>query len=503
MKTLRSFQKLTEGITPLAARLPSDDFQVSGLSSDSEQVKPGDIFICLSGSHADRHDHIEEAVKNGASVIVCERVTDYLTENSAVSFFRTESTRRAAAFLWHNFCGRPGDRLTSVAVTGTNGKTTTAHRLCHYLRASGKRVGLVGTTGCFDADGKPFRLPSYASSMTTPPPEVLYPMLAEMVGGGCEYLVIEASSHALDQKRLDPLTFALGIFTNLSPEHLDYHASMEDYFEAKAHLFTLSDSALVNGEDSYGRRLLASLGKNAASYGIGRADYDFSAMMPKRLHDGSTRFEFLENNSITRMRCPLTGRYLLSDDLAALSAARLFGISVEELKKAQETAPAVPGRLEKLSLPGNCDFSVFIDYAHTPDALEKALKVLLTQKRNDARLIVVFGCGGDRDRTKRPVMGRIASGLADLSVITKDNCRSEKPCTIMDQIKAGIHPGADVRVIEDRAEAIRWVIGHHKPGDIILLAGKGHETYEIDRTGKHPFSEREIVGEAVKNLLAQ
>ncbi|MBQ8509171.1 MAG: UDP-N-acetylmuramoyl-L-alanyl-D-glutamate--2,6-diaminopimelate ligase [Clostridia bacterium] len=498
--------ELLTGVTVIGTNLPSTDIEIGRLCTNSLEVTEGDAFLCIRGGSHDGHDFICTAVERGAALIVCERVTPYLAGNPGVRYIQTPNTRLACSQMWNALCGCPGERMILVAVTGTNGKTSTTYFLREIFKAAGYKTGVIGTVRCMVGDRVDILSDSPESgvnAMTTPAPDKLYTELAKMADEGVEIVFMEASSHSLTQYRLDPLHFDLGIFTNLTPEHLDYHRSMEEYYQAKKRLFSLCDAALLNIDDASGRRLNRELSetgmKPVTLSALSNADY--MAKNPQCGDIGGIRFELLERGGLRRISCPVPGSFTVYNTLTAASAARMFGIKPDVIASALEACPQIPGRMERMPLPEGCDFEIFIDYAHTPDALENVLRTLSALKKPDGRLVVLFGCGGDRDRSKRPVMGRIATGLADYTIITGDNSRNENPRAIIYDILHGVVEGSNYKVIERRETAIRTAIRDHRPGDLILLAGKGHEDYEIDEKGKHPFSEKAIIAEALTELL--
>ena len=531
------------------------------LRSDSFKVRPGDTFICLVGQKYDGHDFICVAHERGAGVIICEHTTEYLKSHPEIKYLIVKNTRIAEANMWNELCARPGDRLLAIAVTGTNGKTSVTYFLREIFKAAGYKTGIVGTVKCMVGDTPEViseSAESNVNSMTTPPPERLYPELAHMANEGVEIVFIEASSHSLSQHRLDPLHFILGIFTNLSPEHLDYHGTMEEYYNAKRRLLGLCGAAVINADDQWFGRMATSCpiphvtfsvlsdtdgndgdimssvvktysnDSNEPSGGIvgdtggntlfnttstnnhssGKADdittasgiaADYTAISPRVTRDGGIMYDLLESGRLYRVSCPIPGGFTVSNTLATIAAARLFKIAPETIVSALKSCPQIPGRMERLRLDG-LGFDVYIDYAHTPDALERTLRTLRELKRPGGRLRLLFGCGGDRDKSKRPVMGKIATSLADFTVITSDNSRGENPRAIICDIMRGVDRGAEYKVIERREDAIRYIIEHSEADDIILLAGKGHEDYEIDADGKHPFSERDIVYDTARSM---
>ncbi len=474
------------------------------LRTDSLKCEVGDTFLCLGGGRFDGHDFISTAVEHGAALIICERVTDHLRAHPEIKWVQVENTRIACAHMWNELCGRPSERMLFVAVTGTNGKTSTTWFLREIFKKAGYVTGVIGTVRCMIGDREAVLTDSPESqvnAMTTPAPEGLYTMLAEMANAGVEIVFMEVSSHSLMQHRTDPIHFTAGIFTGLSAEHLDYHGTMEAYFRAKRRLFDQCGAAVINGDDAYADRLEAELDIPSVRYSIAGKTADYSARLLVCDKVGKISYELCEKNLQQSITCPVTGHFMAANTLAAAATARLFCISQETIAAALETCPQIAGRMEKLPLPEGCDFEVFIDYAHTPDALENVLRTLLAVKAQRERLVVLFGCGGDRDSSKRPIMGRIATTLAELTILTADNSRTENPRAILCDILRGTIRGADVKVIEQREKAIRWAIETHRAGDVILLAGKGHEDYEIDAAGKHPFSERTIATEEAKRTL--
>ncbi len=486
--------------------LESLEIGCGALRTNSLTCKEGDTFICIKGGKLDGHDFICTAVEHGARLIICERVTAYLEAHPEIAYVTVENTRLACSHMWNELCGRPADRLILVAVTGTNGKTSTTYFLREIFKAAGYVTGVIGTVRCMVGDRVRILTDSpesHVNSMTTPAPERLYSMLAEMADEGVEIVFMEASSHSLTQYRLDPLKFTVGIFTGLTAEHLDYHGTMEEYYHAKRRLFELCGAAVLNADDDYADRMAREITIPSVTYSISgkTADYIAENVQAERL-DGLS-YDFREKSARGAITCKVTGGFMAANTLAAISCARLFGISTDVIAKGLASCPQISGRMEHLLLPDGCDFDVFIDYAHTPDALENVLKTLLKLKSPNGRLVAVFGCGGDRDPTKRPIMGRIATSLAGLTFFTSDTSRSENTRAIICDILRGTASDADCKVIERREQAIRYAIRNHRSGDIILLAGKGHEDYEIDADGKHPFSEKAIVDEVILQIYGK
>lgn len=479
------------------------DREITGIASDSRRVRAGELFVCIRGLHADGHAHIREAVAAGAVAVMTERGGEIPPPD--VPHIVVPSTRTALARLYHAWYGFPGEHLQLIAVTGTNGKTSVSFMLRAIWEASMVRCGLIGTVHC-TSGGR--LLDSSATdalaNMTTPDPEQLYRLLAEMVRDGVETVILEATSHALALGKLDALHFDAAVFTNLTPEHLDFHGDMERYFEAKAKLFRMCDLAILNRDDPWAARLARRLTCRVRTCSLRAPQADYLAQ--ELVHDGvrGVSYQLRSRDACVRVRCPIPGDFSAMNSLQAAALALESGKSAGCIHDAMEGLGGVQGRMERVRTSPGADYTVFIDYAHTPDALENLLRTARGFCGAENRLVLVFGCGGDRDRSKRPQMGRLAAQLADAVIVTSDNSRTEQPQDIIDDILAGMQgcEGADRSVIVDRREAITYAVEHARRGDIILLAGKGHETYEINRTGRHPFDERAIVAQAAARRRA-
>ncbi|MBQ7911695.1 MAG: UDP-N-acetylmuramoyl-L-alanyl-D-glutamate--2,6-diaminopimelate ligase [Clostridia bacterium] len=515
---------LTEAGIPIPESI--GEVVVKGLSSDSRKVTEGDLFIAIDGLRTDARDHIPEAVSKGASAIVCE-TAEALPDTGYTPLISVPDARAALACLYDAWYGHPAESLRLVAVTGTNGKTTVSTLLRAILRASGVPCGLIGTVGCYSTAGDArlcARDGELFSGMTTPDPAELYPLLARMAADAPAdsphppTVVMEVTSHALRMGRVAPLAFELGIFTNLTPEHMDLHGTMEDYYTTKRSLFEVCRAAVINADDRYGRRLLSEplplhhyhichadgagglLSDRICPAGEGGCTRLYAEQV-KSLGEDGVAFKLTSPDVRLRLRVPIPGRFTVMNALEAASAALALGASPAAVRDGLAHFGGVPGRMERVSLPDtDIPFSVFIDFAHTPDALENLLRSVHDFRRRGQRIVLVFGCGGDRDPTKRKVMARIASRMADSLVITSDNSRTENPADIISDILLGVDKESEFAVVPDRAEAIRYAIKHARSGDIILLAGKGHENYEIDRRGKHPFCERDIAVKAAQEF---
>ena len=450
--------------------------EVAGLAYDSRKVEPGWLYFCVPGTVTDGHGFAPDAVAAGASVLVVDRELGLGVTEVEVPAVRAAMAPVAAAFE-----GYPTASLTVAGITGTNGKTTTAFLLRDLLEGAGKQTGLIGTVRQVvgGADEEVER--------TTPESVDLQATFRRMLEAGDAACVMEVSSHALDQHRADAIEFDLAIFTNLTQDHLDYHGDMESYFLAKRRLFELEPGvALVNADDPYGRRLAAEFG--AKTFSTGSRDADFQAREVEFDRTGS-RFIAVTPAGELPVEVPLPGAFNVSNALAALAGAISLGIEPDLAASALAGASAVPGRLEPVD--EGQDFTVLVDYAHTPDSVANALEAARELTAN--RLITVIGAGGDRDRSKRPLMGEAAGSLSDLTVVTSDNPRSEPPERIVGEVAAGVPEGAGLVVEVDRDRAIGIAIEGAGPGDTVVIAGKGHEQgQEFEDGRKIPFDDREV-----------
>ncbi len=457
----------------------TDEVEIRSIAYDSRRVTPGALFVALRGGNQDGHQHIPRAIANGAAAIVLEDGLERLP--GQVTGVEVANSRSTLAFLAAFFYQQPSHRLKVAAVTGTNGKTTTTYLLKHLCERAMLRCGLIGTVRYEIGDEV---LPS---THTTPESSDLQALLARMRDSGCKAVSMEASSHAIAQGRVNNVEFDAAIFTNLTQDHLDFHGNLTDYFNAKAALFTgllekqskKRGTAIVNIDDRYGAELCARLSKDTRviTYGVGvRADFKASNFKTEL---AGTSYQLDAQDRSYLVRLPLIGKFNIYNSLAALAAASVFGIPLRAAVLSLASAPAVPGRVELV--PAKRNYQVYVDYAHTDDALHNVLRTL--KELNPHRLIVVFGCGGDRDRAKRPLMGRAAEQWSDLAIITSDNPRSENPEAIIRDIEKGFS-NRGYEVVVDRRAAIERAIALAQPRDIVLIAGKGHENYQqfADRT---------------------
>ena len=480
------------------------DKEVSGVVTDSRKLKKDCIFVCIRGSRFDGHDHIAEAVNAGAGVIVAENVRGMREGGAALT--SVNNTKLCASLLYNEWFGRPTDKMKIIGVTGTNGKTSVACMLKAVFENAGFPCALIGTLGIYSGNRHLGSDALSISNMTTPDPEVLYSALAQMRQDGVEYVFMEVSSHALSQCRTDAIKFDCAVFTNLTPDHLDFHKDMESYYKAKEKLFTDSRRAIVNIDDAAGRRLVHFLEQRGSFFKTcSRSEGDFCALLEK--HGSPCGIDYLIKSRDGEYRVSLpnfSGEFQVMNSLEVAAVADVYGIPRKNLCEAFEKMPSICGRLERVIAHRKQKTEVFIDYAHTPDALERLLKSLRALKGKDQRIILLFGCGGDRDKSKRSEMGRIATRLADVVIVTSDNSRGESSEQIIKDILKGIDKEKEFTVIADRKEAIIEAINKYAcERDIVVLAGKGHEKYEIDSDGVRAFDEREIIREAFERLYGQ
>ena len=494
--------RFEELLLPIGLECPKELFGVgvSKITTDSREVVENSIFICVKGKNDDGHRYISDAINAGAKIIVAENVRNECVGGAALLY--AKNTRRVASLLYNLWYRDPVGKMKFIGITGTNGKTSVAYMLLKILETVGYKTGLIGTVECLSASRRRIEV---EGNMTTPAPQALYRILREMRDDGVEYVVMEVSSHALAQCRVDPITFDVAVFTNLSEEHLDFHRDMEEYYKTKEKLFLQTKSAVVNIDCSAGERLYSALCKqDVLKKSCSRNKGDFCALDEKASPFG-TEYVLIKDNDKCRaltVKCPLFGGFQVMNSLQAIAAAELCGVECGVSCAAIEQMGAVSGRLERVVPSCKSDIAVFIDYAHTPDALEKLLRSVRAMQPNESRIVLLFGCGGDRDKGKRKIMGQIASRLADFVVVTSDNPRSESPREIIKDILKGIDKEKEFAVVESRKEAIfDAILRYARSNDTVVLAGKGHESYEITADGKHPFDEKAIVLSALSERM--
>ncbi|HET9440161.1 MAG TPA: UDP-N-acetylmuramoyl-L-alanyl-D-glutamate--2,6-diaminopimelate ligase [Longimicrobiales bacterium] len=469
----------------LLVEVTADAGNVKGVTDDSRAVRNGDLYCAWRGTTRDSHEFAAGAADQGASALLVEHQVSGINLPQIV----VRDGRRGAAVAADIVFGNPSRQLTVLGVTGTNGKTTTAWIMRHLLSVR-YSAALIGTLGIFLADGKPLQ----AESLTTPGPVELARVLSQLVQRGVTAISMEVSSHALDQGRVHALAFDAAVFTNLTRDHLDYHGTLEAYLAAKQSFIDLirdGGTAIINADDVAWNGL-EQRAKRTLRFGVARNDADVSAQDVDFRADG-TRFVLSYDGRSAPVELPLLGDYNVQNALGAAAACLSLGYALDEVAELLGTVPQVPGRLEKVH---TARFTVLRDYAHTPDALERVLHTL--RDVVSGRIIAVFGAGGDRDKGKRPEMGQIAQRLADVAIVTSDNPRTESPEAIIDDIVAGMQSGQYARIV-NRREAIAEALRSARPGDVVLLAGKGHETYQIIGSQKLDFDERAIVADLMAN----
>lgn len=496
MKTVSDLCKQIKGIYNIDG---NENVQITGISSDSRDIKAGDLFVCISGVHVDGAAFAAQAVEKGAVAVL---TTKHLNLPSKATQIMVPEIHHALEDMVPYFYDYPGKKMRMIGVTGTNGKTTTTHIIAHILRAAGYHVGIIGTIHALIDDEE---LPIHN---TTPDVVELQKFLALMYEKGMTHVVMEVSSHALDLQRVAGIEFDTAVFTNLTQDHLDFHHTMENYVAAKAKLFkSLSmehhckdnKTAIVNVDDPWAGHILKACQCKVLTYGVeGEADLKGSNL---KVELKKSAFDVTGPFGSVHLNMNITGLFNVYNTLAAIGAAHAEGIDTETIDKAIQTFHSVAGRFELVE--AGQDFAIVVDYSHTPDSLEKALTT--ARAMNPNRILAVFGCGGDRDRTKRPIMGKIAAENADIPIVTSDNPRSENPDAIVAEVevgvKQGLKEGQHHEVIVDRRSAIRRAVELAQTGDIIVIAGKGHETYQILNDGTIHFDDREEARNAVTALL--
>jgi UDP-N-acetylmuramoyl-L-alanyl-D-glutamate--2,6-diaminopimelate ligase len=471
----------------------TQDIEIRQVQYDSRKVQNGDLFIAIRGNEQDGHLFISDAIQKGAKAVVVENdaiLSDSFFMHNGVMKIVVPNSRVALAAISANYYSHPTDRLKVIGVTGTNGKTTTSHLIRSLLEEHGLKTGILGTIE-YNL-GKE----NISATHTTPESLELNQFFSTMVVNSCSAAVMEVSSHALHQHRVNGIQFEAGVFTNLTQDHLDYHLSMENYFQAKKILFdnlNQSSWAIVNIDDDWGKQIANASSAKKMSYGLQKsADVNAKNI---QLSMSGVEFTVRYVNNTIDIVSPLVGRFNVYNLLAAFATGVALGIPISTIQKTFKKIQPVRGRFEQIVSPNG--WTAIIDYAHTPDALEKALKTIhdVFNSTQRGRIITIFGCGGNRDRKKRPQMGRIAAELSDITIVTSDNPRNEDPNTIIDEVMTGVKPGANVLRESDREAAINKALKMAQSNDVILIAGKGHEDYQVIGNKKIHFDDKEIVKE--------
>ena len=473
-------KELLQGLT-LVASTADLEMEIPQISYDSRRTAPGDLFVAMRGFETDGHAYIGKAAERGAAAVLCEEPP----QDPAIPYLQVEDSRRALAVLGANFYGHPADAMTMVGVTGTNGKTTTTYLLKAILEQKlGAKVGLIGTNQNMIGEEV------IPTERTTPESFELQGLFAQMRDAGCTHVVMEVSSHALELDRVYGVRYAVGVFTNLTQDHLDFHKTMERYCDAKAKLFQNCTLGVYNADDPWAKRLMEQASCIPFSYG----EAETADLRAEDVSLGAEGISFSvcdQGGKRTAVQVGIPGRFMVYNTLDVLGAALALGVSLDQSAEVLRRVPPVKGRVEVVPTPGK-DYTILIDYAHSPDGLKNVLSTV--KGFAQGRTIALFGCGGDRDRTKRPKMGKIAADLADFVIVTSDNPRTEEPSAIIAEILPGFAESTTPRVVvENRVEAIHYAMDHAEKGDVIVLCGKGHETYQEIHHVKHHMDEREIV----------
>lgn len=458
--------------------------EISGVSYDSRKTEKGDMFVAIRGFEADGHKFIPKAAENGAAVILCEE-----KPSCDIPYVLVSDSRYGLAIVSRDFFGDPASEMTMIGITGTSGKTSSSYLIKHMLESKlDAKVGLIGTNGNMIGDEL------LHTEHTTPESYELHKLFRHMADSGCTHVVMEVSSHSLTLERVAGIHFDVALYTNLSQDHLDFHGTMEEYAAAKRKLFSMCSLGCFNLDDAWADFMRDGASCRTMTFSTEKNEADLVAKDIRLTADG-VRFASVSGDEISMTKLGIPGMFSVYNALGTMSVGLALGLSLADCSDAMSSAKGVKGRLE--IVPTGRDFSVVIDYSHKPDALEKVLKTLKPVTRG--RLIALFGCGGDRDKLKRPIMGRIAADNADLVVVTSDNPRTEDPDEIIREIVAGMKDKrTPTKVICDRREAIAWAIDNAAPGDVLLLAGKGHEDYQVVGHEKHHMDEREIVSDCLK-----
>ena len=494
---------MTKRLEELAALLPGARIvgdaqtEITSIERDSRRAREGTLFACIVGAHVDAHSFIPDVARAGARAVLTER--DKVAVPPGISVLHVPDLQEALDLIVPYFYDYPTRAMRVIGITGTNGKTTTSYLVRAMLRHAGRRVGLIGTIQIMMEDDV------FSTANTTPDVIVMQQLLAEMRTRGMDAVVMEVSSHALDQGRVAGIEFDTAVFTNLTQDHLDYHKTMENYARAKARLFDLvseqgvkeGKTAILNADDAAAKTMRAHTHCPLITYGVDMPA-DLTARKIRLGQDGMELTIAYAGAELPAVQTGITGVFNVYNVLAAAGAALAEQVSASDITAALAAFSGVPGRFELVR--AGQDFSVIVDYAHTPDGMENVLRT--ARAVTTGRIITVFGCGGDRDRTKRPIMGRIAAELGDVIVLTSDNPRTEDPAAILDEVEAGVLPaigGKPYEKLVDRRTAIFHAVQTARAGDTVVILGKGHETYQILKDGTIHFDDRETAAEAIRS----
>ena len=463
---------------PIESSAVDLETEIGEVRYDSRSVQPGDLFVAIRGYATDGHAFIGMALAKGAAAVLCEEA------GKGIPAVVVKNSRAALADLAANRFGHPADRLTMIGVTGTNGKTTTTTLVKHILEAEGHKVGLIGTNQNMIGDE------IVPTERTTPESYELQALFARMADAGCTHCVMEVSSHSLVLDRVRGVRFRVGAFTNLTQDHLDFHHTMEEYRRAKARLFSMCDTGVINADDPVAGQMLADAACPCLTFSAQADQQADLTASDIALHADGVTFRAAFRGQTVPVRLGIPGHFSVETALTAMGICLALAVPADRIAAALATAHGVKGRAEVV--PTDTDYTILIDYAHAPDGVDNILRTV--QGFAKGRVIAVFGCGGDRDRTKRPIMGRIAAELADYCIVTSDNPRTEEPQAIIDEILTGMQDAkVPVEAICDRPSAIHHAMDIAQAGDVIVLMGKGHETYQEINHVKHHMDEREIV----------
>ena len=484
-----TISRLLNGVRVICSKMELN-FTIEKPFSDSRKAINGGAFVAIKGEKRNGNDYIMQVIEKGAKCIITD---DYESYNKNPRTILVENARKALAFMWDNYYDNPTKDMSIVAITGTNGKTSCAYYLYNILKEAEKKRGLISTVECLINDDKyetngGSAVPDIIGAMTTPDPEILYSIFDKMRLNGVEVVVMEASSHALEQDKLSPLSIKVGAFTNLSSEHMDFHANMEKYYLAKRKLFELCEYAVINTDDEYGKRAASEIKCKVVTCSVNFGDC--IARDIKLSSEGYT-YKFCSDNLCLDISGHISTRFSIYNTNLSIAMALILNIDKRKIKDGILNTKSIKGRLERVE-----NTNIFIDYAHTPCAINgtlKSLREIFPKKR----IIALFGCGGDRDREKREKMAKTVFDGANMAIITADNSRNESICAIFRDILKGVPDGKDFVIISKRRSAIKYALSIMQNDDVLILLGKGHESYEIDKNGMHYFNERQIIEEVL------